>query len=127
VLQDDSAGFAMPLPQKTGNGHGHGMPAVVGEGAGAAVSYAKKVSPAVAKRLADICFTSPNHAAARASGRDLLQLAGLLTERHDVNILVSFRALFQQMTVQELDGFMAKKEFPERLRAEAMKLLEHTA
>ena len=117
----DNASWATPIPQKT-NGNGNGG---LDEGVTSALTYARKVAPKITKRLADIALTSPNHNAARAAGRDVLQVAGLLHESTKIDVVLSFRAIFAKMSAGELDGFLANKVFPDRLRDEALKLLEH--
>ena len=110
----------VPVPSKTLASDEHGN----GHGTGSAVTLAKHVAPKIVRRLIELALKSPNHAAARASGRDVLQLAGLLTETTKVDVVVSFRAIFQQMTADELQRFLTQHTFPERLRPEALKLLE---
>lgn len=113
-----------PVPQKTSDA----FRAALGEGGPAeAVRRAKEASPAVTQSLIELALSSPNHHARRAAGRDVLQLAGLMADTTKIDVVVSFRALFAQMNAGELSAFLERKEFPERLRDEAMKLLSHAA
>jgi len=129
VVADDAAMggdetiVGVPVPHKSGHLL-HDAQATVGEGTQGALTLAKRLSPKIVRRLVALSLTSPNHAASRAACRDLLQIAGLLTETTRVDVAISFRGVFAQMTAEELDGFLTKKVFPERLRAEATKLLE---
>src|SRR5712692_623792 len=99
VDADDETGTPTPLPQKTtSNGNGFHE-----EGTTAALSYARKMAPRVTRRMVEIALTSPNHNAARSASRDILQVAGLLTETTRVDVIFSFKAIFQRMTAEELD------------------------
>lgn len=86
---------------------------------------ARQMSPQALRRLLAIASNTVNLQAARSACRDILQVAGHLVEHTRVDVLVSFRALFAQMSPEEIDNFRDKKGFPERLRHEALKLLEH--
>lgn len=122
VEKEGEEPWHVPVPQKTnGNGNGHDGE----EGTVAARNYVAKMLPKVARKMVEIALTSPNHNASRAAGRDLMQIGGLLIEGHKVDVVVSFRAIFAQMTGDELQAFLGQKVFPERLREEALKLLEH--
>src|SRR5882724_1062531 len=111
VGENDPDPHPTPLPQKTTNGT-NGLHE---EGTTSALSYARRMAPRLVKRLVELGLTSPNHAAARSACRDGLQIAGLLTETTRVDVIVSFKAIFQRMTADELDRFLAVKEFPDRL------------
>jgi len=98
-----------------------------GGGPSEAIAHAKKMTPKMVRRLVELALLSPNHNAARAAARDVLQIGGVMVDSQRVDVVISFRAIFQRMTAEELDVFLSKKEFPDRLRDEALKLLENAA
>ena len=98
-----------------------------GGGPSEAIAHAKKMTPKMVRRLVELALLSPNHNAARAAARDVLQIGGVMVDSQRVDVVISFRAIFQRMTAEELDHFLQQKVFPERLRDEALKLLENAA
>jgi hypothetical protein len=131
IVRDDAGSDGpryTPTPQQTGAvaalrvARAH---EASGEGVTSALTYLRRMAPRVAEEMVKIALRSQNDHARRAAGRDIFQAVGLLHETTRVDVVLSFRAIFQRMTAEELDRFMDVREFPERLRDEALKLLEH--